>query len=117
MPFVRTSPQHPVQRRLRFLASIRALLAAAATVFTLLPLPLRRYLAVAGGGKMDKDSVDVTAALLRPDAVRVAFTLAHHEFRDLDHDDTDGWGDVEHFASQERCVCPAELSPSLDHSL
>lgn len=66
---------------------------------------------------MDQDSVDVTAALLRPDAVRVAFTLAHHEFRDLDHDETDGWGDVEHFASQERCVCPAERSPSLDHSL
>lgn len=102
MPFIHTSPQDPVQRRLRFLASIRVLLGMVATLFILLPQSVRQYLAVVGGGKMDKESVNVTAALLRPDVVRVAFTMAHHEFRDLDDEATDGWSDFEHFAAQQR---------------
>ena len=74
-------------------------------VFTLLPMALRTHLAIMGGGKMDKECVEVTASLLRPDVVRVAFTLAHHEFSDLDKDATDGWDDFEHFAAQSRCAC------------
>eukprot|EP00892_Ulva_mutabilis_P001939 jgi/Ulvmu1/11746/UM008_0159.1 len=102
MPFVHTSPQQPVQRRLRFLASIRGLLGTAAILLSLLPTAIRKQLAIVGGGKMDSECVDVTAALIRPDVVKVAFTLAHHEFHDLDSEASDGWEDFEHFASQSR---------------
>lgn len=107
MPFLHTCPRHPVQRRLRFLASVRVVLGMLATFFIVLPRSVRQHLAVVGGGKMDEESVDVTAALLRPDAVRVAFTLAHHEFSDLDDTATDGWHDFEHFASQQRYASAA----------
>lgn len=115
MPFVHTVPEHPVQKRLRFLASIRFLLGAAATILPLLPFRVKTFLAAKGGGKMDQESVDVTAALIRPDVIRVAFTLAAHEFHDLDNDATDGWADFEHFASDERYASMAVFLSTVTH--
>jgi hypothetical protein len=99
MPFVQTT-HNGTQRRLRLLARAPALLAAAGVLLAALPRALRGALVQVATGGIDSEGAATTAALMRSDALRVAFTLAHHEFTDLDS--SAGWLDVEHFSG--RCA-------------
>lgn len=72
------------------------LLGLVGALLGILPLQLRLLIVQLADGDLDKECTETTAALMRSDAVRVAFTMAYFEFTDLDSDE--GWRDVEHFA-------------------
>jgi hypothetical protein len=109
MPFIQTS-SNSTQRRLRFLSSIPATLATIGGALAFTPSHLRAALVRLGSSDpLDPFSMDATTKLIRADSIRVAFTLASHEFADLDSEEA--WDDVEHFCG--RCVCDSIWSSSL----
>lgn len=98
MPFIQTTRSNGVQKRLRALSHVPQLLAVVGTFLALLPMSIRALIARAAGPEMDTECTQTTAALMRSDSVRVAFTMAYHEFMNLDSDE--GWKDLEHFANR-----------------
>jgi hypothetical protein len=100
MPFIETSRDEARQESLRRLAGAPGAMAAVAGALGLLPRWLRRAAIATVERGMDADALDTTVALLRHDAVRVAFTMGQHEFQDLDAGDS--WQNLSHFA--ERCA-------------
>ena len=100
MPFIQTTRASSVQIRLRAMSHASSLLAVVGALLAILPQPVRMLMVQLAHGDMDKECTDTTTALVRADAVRVAFTMAYFEFMDLDSDE--GWRDVEHFS--DRCV-------------
>lgn len=84
MPFIQTNPGNRKQAFMRRICDYAGALAAVAHALEFVPPPLRRYLLHTFGGAMDGGCLGVTDALVRWDSTRTAFTLAKHEFIDLD---------------------------------
>ena len=99
MPFIQTT-QNSVQMRLRAMSHVASLLAVVGALLAILPQAVRALIVQLAHGDMDKECAHTTTALMRSDAVRVAFTMAYHEFIDLNS--REGWRDVEQFS--DRCA-------------
>jgi hypothetical protein len=84
MPFIQTNPTNRKQRFMRHICDYAGALAAVAHALEFVPRSVRRFLLGTFAGDLDVGCLAVTDSLVRWDSTRTAFTLAKHEFIDLD---------------------------------
>lgn len=102
MPFVEMGAPSATQRRLRLLSNAPSVVAAIAAVFARLPLSLRTSLVKWAEPEMEPEALEATVGIVTGAVARAAFTMAWHEFHDLQSEL--GWLDVQHLAAAGRCA-------------